>query len=184
MQDYRKNARIHLYTGDGEGKTTTALGLTMRAIGHNHKVVIVQFMKAWKNTGEYKIRKQLRNYEIYATGRNDETKGWINLKNPSETDRKCAQKALELVNRIIKRKNKNRPGLLILDEINLAAAIGLVKVSDILKITKKAPKNMVIVLTGRRAPQQLIRTADLVTYMKDIKHPFKKGATAIEGIEY
>jgi len=105
---------IYLYTGTGGGKTTNALGLALRSVGHRYKVVIIQFMKWWKNTGEYKIRRKLAPYyEIYQFGR----KGWIGLNNLTEEDKKLAEEALEFTKKIVKEK---KPHLLVLDEINLA----------------------------------------------------------------
>ncbi|MBS7621640.1 cob(I)yrinic acid a,c-diamide adenosyltransferase, partial [Candidatus Bathyarchaeota archaeon] len=105
---------IYLYTGTGAGKTTNALGLALRSIGHKHKVVIIQFLKWWKNTGEYKIRKMLAPYyEIYQFGR----RGWHGLSNLGEEDRKLAKKGLKFAEKIVREK---KPHLLVLDEINLA----------------------------------------------------------------
>ncbi len=168
---------IHLYTGEGEGKTTNALGLALRALGHGYKVIIVQFMKGRKDIGEYKIKKKLgRNYEIYQFGR----KEFIDLYNPGAEDIKRAQRALEFAKEQLKRK----PKLLILDEVNLAAAFKLVKVEDVLELLDEVPGETAVVLTGRRAPKELIERADLVTEMLEVKHPMSKGVLARKGIEY
>jgi len=177
--------RIHLYTGSGQGKTTSALGLALREIGHGYKVIIVQFMKGRKDIGEYRFPARLKNkdmYEIYQFG----TRKFINLKKPSQNDRLIAKKGLEYVNYIIKRciKAKNCPKLLILDEINLACAIGLLKVKDVIKFLDSLPKPITAVLTGRNAPEALIRKADLVTDEIKIRHPFDRGVRAEKGIEY
>ena len=166
-----------MYTGDGEGKTLTAFGLALRAIGHGYKVIIVQFMKGRKDVGEYKVKDRLQpEYEIYQFGRED----FIDLNNPQPIDYELARKGLEFAEEALKK----RPRVLVLDEINLAAAIGLVKVEDVLKLLEKVPEETVVVMTGRRAPKEFIEVADLVTEMREIKHPHKRGVEARKGIEY
>jgi len=168
---------IHLYTGDGEGKSITAFGLALRAIGHGYKVIIIQFMKGRKDIGEYKIRKRLApNYEIHQFGRRE----FIDLKNPDPIDYILARRALRFAKKAIKKK----PRLLILDEINLAVSIGLIELKDVLELLSNIPKPTTVVLTGRNAPKELIERADLVTEMCEIKHPWRRGIQARKGIEY
>jgi len=167
---------IYLYTGTGTGKTTNALGLALRSIGHGHKVVIIQFLKWWKKTGEYKIRKKLEPYyEIRLFGR----KGWQGFKNLDERDKKLAEKGLEFARKVLKEK---KPDLLILDEINLAAHWNLLDVDEVIKVLDKIPKKTDVVLTGRYAPKKLIDGADFVNEVVDVKHP-KKIPTK-KGIRY
>jgi len=171
-----KKNNVYLWTGNGWGKTTSALGVALRAIGHGHKVIIVQFMKGRKDIGEYKIQKRLKpNYKIYQFG----TKKFIYLKNPSQQDKKLAQQGFEYAKKIIEQK----PNLLILDEINLAARIGLLNTNEIIKFLDKVPKNINMYLTGRYAPKKLIERADYVTDIREIKSPplTKK---AKKGIDY
>lgn len=169
--------KIHLYTGEGEGKTTTALGLALRAVGHGYKIIIIQFMKGRKNTGEYLIKERLApEYEIYQFGKQE----FVNLENPSEEDKKLAQEGLEFARKSLRKK----PRLLILDEINLAIAIGLIELRAVLELLEEIPNETVVVLTGRRAPKELIKVADLVTEMREIKHPMKHGIVARRGIEF
>ncbi len=173
----KHHARIHVYTGDGEGKTSTALGLALRSVGHGRKVIIVQFMKGCNWIGEYKIMERLKpEYEIHQFGRED----WVDLENPSDEDRVLARKGFEFAKSCLKKK----PDLLILEEINLAAAIGLVAVDEVLALLKATTEDTAVILTGRRAPKEFIDAADLVTEMKRIKHPFKKGSMPQEGLEY
>ncbi len=168
-------ALVYVYTGDGAGKTTAALGLALRAVGHKQKVVVIQFMKGWKNTGEFIIQKNLAPfYEIRQFG----TRKFVDLNNPSEQDKKRAEKALEFAREILKTKKIN---VLILDEVNLACAIGLVDVNELLELIESAPKELVIVCTGRKAPHKLIEMADFVTEVENIK---RKKISAHEGIEY
>jgi cob(I)alamin adenosyltransferase len=173
----RKGGFVHLYTGEGEGKTTNALGLALRALGHGYKVIIIQFMKGRKNIGEYKVKGKLgSNYEIYQFGR----RKFIDLYNPGPEDTAGAQEALEFAEKQL----KSQPKVLILDEINLAAAFKLIDVKDVLELLDKIPEDTTVVLTGRRAPKELIDRADLVTEMLEVKHPMAKGVSARKGIEY
>jgi cob(I)alamin adenosyltransferase len=167
---------VHLYTGYGGGKTTSALGLALRALGHGQKVIIIQFLKGRKNIGEYKIREKLApEYEIYQFG----SPRFVDPKNLKPKDYELAEKGLEFAREALKKK----PNLLILDEINLAAAGGLVKVEDILDLLKNIPKKTIVILTGRFAPDELINRADIVTTVEDIKG-MKKRLPARKGYEY
>lgn len=148
---------IHVITGKGPGKTTSAFGVALRMLGHNKKVLVLQFMKGRKNIGEYKIKNVLKNFEIKQFGRKD----FVNLKKPSKVDKELAMKGLEYVKRI-----KDWPDLLVLDEICLAAAIGLVKTDDVIQILKSIPKKTQVYLTGRYAPLKLQKFADFVTVVQ------------------
>ncbi|MEM2320630.1 MAG: cob(I)yrinic acid a,c-diamide adenosyltransferase [Candidatus Bathyarchaeia archaeon] len=168
---------IHLYTGEGEGKSIMAFGLALRAVGHGYKVIIVQFMKGRKDVGEYKIKDRLApNYEIRQFGR----KEFVDLENPSPIDYILAGRAVNFARKALGLK----PRLLILDEINLAASIGLVRLDDVLDLLSNIPESTTVVLTGRNAPKELIEVADLVTEMREIKHPWRRGVQARRGIEY
>jgi cob(I)alamin adenosyltransferase len=159
-----KNKNVYLWTGNGWGKTTSALGVGLRAIGHGQKVIIIQFMKGRKYIGEYKVRNRLKpNYEIYQFGREN----FVDLKNPSEKDRQLARKGFEFAKKMAKRK----PNLLILDEINLAVKIGLLDINEVLKFLSRIPKTTNVYLTGRYAPKKMIEKADYVTNIQDVKHP-------------
>lgn len=167
---------VYLYTGTGGGKTTNALGLALRSVGHKHRVIIIQFLKWWKNTGEYKIRKRLYpHYKIYQFGR----KGWVGLKNLNKKDKKLAKKGLKFAKEIVK---KEKPHLLVLDEINLVLYCKLLDVDEVIEFLNNIPKKTDVVLTGRFAPKKLIRRADFVNEIIDRKHPKKIPTT--EGIQY
>lgn len=169
------NPLVYLWTGNGAGKTTSALGVALRALGHGQKVVIIQFMKGRKDIGEYKIKNKLgKNYEIAQFGR----KTFVNLSKPAKEDRKLAEKALEYAEKALKRK----PNLLILDEVNLAAAIGLVPRKKVISIIEKANPNTIIYLTGRYAPKEFLARADFANEIKVIKQ--RKRFPAKKGIEY
>jgi len=166
---------IYLYYGTGAGKTTNALGLALREVGHKQKVIIVQFLKGRKDIGEYKIRDKLKPYyEIHQFG----TTKFINLKKPSTQDRKKAHEALEFAKKSLKRK----PNLLVLDEAGLAAFYRLIKTDDLVHILKRIPAKTDIVITGRYVPKALIRHADIVNEIKLKKYP-KKFVTT-KGITY
>jgi len=167
---------VYLYIGAGGGKTTNALGLALRSVGHNHRVVIIQFLKWWKNIGEYKIQKKLAPYyEIYQFGR----PGWIGLKNLREEDKELARRGMAFARTMIKEK---KPHLLVLDEINLALHLKLLDVKAVIEFLNEIPERTDVVLTGRDAPKELLVKADFVNEIVDLKHP-KKIPTR-KGIQY
>jgi cob(I)alamin adenosyltransferase len=165
---------IYLYTGEGGGKTASALGLALRCLGHGYKVVIIQFLKWWKNTGEYKFRNKVANYEIYQFGR----KGWIGLSNLNDEDKKLCKKGLDFA----KKKVNEKPKLLVLDQINLALAYNLLNIKEVIDFLETIPKNTNVLLTGRSAPKKLIEFADFVNEIVDIKHPNE--IPTVRGIQY
>ncbi len=160
---------IIVYTGNGKGKTTAAIGAAIRAVGHGKKVVMVEFMKGQK-TGELNVK--IPNFEIYQFGRKEF------VIEPTEEDKKLAEEALDFADLKIKEEN---PFLLILDEVNVAVHMGLIDAKRVIEVARKA-KN--VILTGRYAPKEFIEIADLVTEMKEIKHPYQKGTPAMEGIDF
>lgn len=171
-----KNKNIYLWTGNGWGKTTSALGVALREVGHKNKVIIIQFLKGRKNTGEYKIASKLKPYyKIYQFG----TKEFINLKKPTKKDFELAKKGFDFIKEVI----KLNPNLLILDEINLAIRFKLLKLKNVVRLLEKIPKNITVYLTGRAAPRKLIKFADYVTEVKAIKHPPLRKRAKI-GIDY
>ena len=167
---------IYLYTGTGAGKTANALGLALRSVGHKRKVVIIQFLKWWKNTGEYKVQRMLAPYyEIYQFGR----KRWHGLNNLGEEDKRLAHDALKFAEKIVKEKKLH---LLVLDEINLALHCNLLRVKEVVEFLDKIPKRTDVVLTGRFAPKKLIDRAEFVNEIIDVKHP--KETVTTKGIQF
>jgi cob(I)alamin adenosyltransferase len=165
----------YLYTGDGAGKTTNALGLALRSIGHGNRVVIIQFLKGRKDVGEYKIRERLGpEYEIHQFG----TEEFVDPKSLRPIDYEEARKGLEFARSTLKKK----PNLLVLDEINLVLAGGLLKIQDVLGLLGSVPIETDVVLTGRLAPRELIDAADFVNMIVDVKHPSTMVTT--RGIQY
>jgi len=166
---------IFLYTGEGAGKTTNAIGLAVRCVGHGYRAVIIQFMKGRKDIGEYLIKDRLQpEYEIYQFGR----KEFLDLKNPSEEDKRRAKEGLEFAQKILREK----PRLLVLDEINLAVAAGLLGEDEVLQLLNEIPEETDVVLTGRYASSGLINRADVVNIIVEAKRPSKMYGR--EGITY
>ena len=166
---------IQVYTGDGKGKTTAALGLALRAVGAGLEVYIAQFMKKRSYSELKSLRKFKNSIKIEQFGR----QRFVGQKTTKE-DKLLAQKGLKKTKKAIESGKYN---LVILDEINVALSYGLLKEDEVIEIIKCRPKGQEIVLTGRNAPQGIIELADLVTEMKEIKHYFSKGVKARAGIE-
>ena len=160
MPKKERKAPVYLWTGNGWGKTTSAFGVALRAMGHGYNVVILQWMKGWGDRiGEYRVRKLLgpklsKLFEITQCG----SKEWVNLQTPAKKDKDLAKKCLELA----RKKAKQNPFLLVLDEINLAVAIGLLPEKELLKFLDEVPPTVHVYLTGRRATPGLIKRADYV----------------------
>ncbi len=173
-----KKGLIHVYTGKGKGKTTAALGLAFRAIGHGFKVYMIQFIKGKGiEYGEVKSAKKWPNIEIVQFGRPE----FVNKHLLTETDFQLAKEGLKHAEKILQ-EGKN--DIVILDEICLAVDWKLLNTDDVIKLIKNKPKNIELILTGRDAPKEIIELADYVIENIVIKHPFTKGIEARKGIEY
>ncbi len=170
-------ARILIFTGDGKGKTTAALGMALRAAGHDIPVHIVQFIKSDKNVGEMKSVKLLPQIQMVQTGR-----GF--LPGPESPDWHRHTTAAE--NGLIKASEVLTSGackVLVLDEVCIAVSKGLLKEEAVIDLLRKAPADACVVLTGRGATPGLIEMADTVTEMRNVKHGFKSGKNAQKGVE-
>ena len=168
---------VHVYTGNGKGKTTAALGLSLRAAGCGLSVCMVQFMKPDQGSGEYVMSKEIKNFTLVPCGP-------ANLADPdniTEEDRTAAKKALDAVKELL---YSGKYDLFIIDEINVAMGWKLVDADEVIGILKKRPDNTEVVLTGRYAPDKIVEYADLVTEMREIKHPYSKGIGSRKGIEF
>ena len=161
---------IIIFTGNGKGKTTAALGQAIRAIGQGKRVLMIQFIKGNFLSGEHKFIKKFRipksQFQIIPAGR-----GFVKILGdqlPFKEHKKAAQKAWQLAKKVILGKKYN---LVILDEINIALHLKLLSEKDILNLLKKVPENIDLILTGRFASKNLIKLADIVTEMKEIKYP-------------
>ena len=173
---------IQIYTGDGKGKTTASLGLALRAIGHGWKVLMVQFTKGGEQGANYygelaSAAKLMPNLEVAQFGL-DRVVYSHNIK---IEDYKVTRKGWQYTKEAI---NSGKYQLVILDELNICADLGMIKISEIKETLMNKPQNMEIVLTGRRAHPELIAMAHLVTEMTPIKHYFNTGVMARQGIEY
>ncbi len=179
-EDKKEVGLTIVYTGDGKGKTTAALGMCVRAAGYGFKNCIVQFIKGSWKYGELDGLKQLKpEVEIYQMG-----KGFVGIIDdelPFEEHRKAAVKALEFAKG---KMSSGKYNIIILDEINVAMKLGLLEVEDVLEFVNDKPENVHLVLTGRGAFSEIIDKADLVTEMKEIKHPYQKGILAQKGIDF
>ncbi|MDD5290188.1 MAG: cob(I)yrinic acid a,c-diamide adenosyltransferase [Patescibacteria group bacterium] len=173
---------ILIYTGNGKGKTSASLGLALRAMRDGMKVIIIQFIKSESGSGEVGLKKILPKLEVRCFGR-----GLTNRNQKLEIrnqEKQIIVTGLEFAEQKIK---SGKYQVVILDEIFVAYGLGLIKLSDIIKLIKQARlarDKMFLVLTGRGCPKELYRLTDLVTEMKEIKHPYKKGIQAIKGIDY
>lgn len=169
-----------VYTGKGKGKTTAALGIVLRSVGHGYKVGMIQFIKGEWYYGELSSSKRLEpEFEMIAAG-----KGFVGIiddDHPIEDHQRAAQEAVALAN---ERLSSGLYDVMILDEINYAIKLNLISVQNVLDIIKKKPKKTTLVLTGNYAPAEIIAVADLVTEMKEIKHPYQLGFKAKKGIDY
>lgn len=166
---------IHIYTGNGKGKTTSALGLALRASGAGKKVFIAQFVKGMHYSELDSIKKH-ENIELKQFGRD-----CFIEKTPVLEDIKAAQDGLEYVNGII---HKNEFDMIILDEIFIALFYKLIFSEELKKLISEKHNNIEMILTGRYAPEEFIEIADLVTEMKEIKHYYNTGIEARPGIEF
>jgi len=186
---------IQVYTGDGKGKTTAALGLAMRAAGHGYKVRIIQFLKGSTYTGELVSAEKL-NIEVFQFGRTCPHAAliksgfmkcqkcgqcWIGLKEISELDKQKVEMAWQLARDTV---SAGKHDVLVLDEIMGAIKRNIISLNELLAWLHIIPDEMEIILTGRNAPPELIEIAHLVSEVKKIKHTYEMGIEARRGIEY
>jgi cob(I)alamin adenosyltransferase len=168
---------LQVYTGNGKGKTTAALGLSMRAAGHGFRVVFIQFMKGQINYGELESARRIPNLEIRQFGRAE----FVDKSRPEQIDIDLAREGFEYARKII---GERACDLLVLDELNVAIEWGLLPVLEVVELLRSRPDNMEIVTTGRHAPREILALADLVTEMNEVRHPYARGVLGREGIEY
>jgi cob(I)alamin adenosyltransferase len=171
---------VIVYTGNGKGKTTASLGVALRAVGHGLKVCMVQFIKGEWHYGELNSHKKLEpDFELIVAG-----KGFIGIIDDDhafEEHVRAAKTALDIVEQ---KMSLDIFDIIILDEINYAVHLGLLNLDDVMKIVRNRPKHLSLILTGNYACEEIILLADLVTEMKEIKHPYKKGIKAKRGIDF
>ncbi len=174
-----KKGLIIVYTGNGKGKTTAAIGSALRAIGQGLRVLMLQFIKGTWDYGELNSIKRLEpDFTIEALG-----KGFIHLKS-NQDDKEVIENISQSWERAKDEVLSDRYDMIILDEINYVISYGLLPVEEVLILLEKKPKRLHLILTGRDAHKKVIEKADLVTEMKEIKHPYSKGVKAQKGIEF
>ncbi len=180
LEPKERRGLVVVITGHGKGKTTTALGIAVRACGHNISTCIIQFMKGDIYAGEWDgIKKMDCPVELLSTG-----KGFCGIQGnpyPFEEHRKNAQEAIKLTKQRIE---SGQWGVLILDEINNALHLGLVDLDQVLEIIRKKPSETHIVLTGREAHSEVIELADTVSEVLEIKHAYQRDIEPQPGIDY
>ena len=184
-----KDGLVQVYTGDGKGKTTAAVGLALRAAGHGLRVCVIQFAKAPVESGERRLLERLDpgiGFQVFGAAHWGDprkappgTPWW--LLPPSEEDRSQAQEGIVFACRAVTEGDYD---VVILDEIFAVLTHGLVSLDQVLDLLSSRPTTVELVLTGRNVPDEVIAAADLVTEMKAVKHPFGKGIPARRGIEY
>ncbi|MDA8210700.1 MAG: cob(I)yrinic acid a,c-diamide adenosyltransferase [Clostridia bacterium] len=169
---------LMVYTGNGKGKTTAALGQALRAIGHGRKVCVVQFMKGSKNYGELQAAAMLvPNLVIVQSG----LETFVDSHHPAQIDIDLARRGLEVA------RNAAASGeyqLIILDEINVALDFHLLALEEVIQFIREKPPRLDLILTGRRAAPEIVGLADLVSEIVEIKHHYTAGVEAREGIEF
>ena len=171
---------VHLVTGDGPGKTTSAIGLAVRALGNGLRVSIVQFMKSdrtGEKYGELFFLKGCKNMTFKQFG----TGPFLKKGKYSSKDRLDAEEGLKFAKKVI---SSGDVDLLILDEVNIAIDFGLLKKEEVLELIRSKPKNVELILTGRNAPKELYDAAEYVVFIRAVRHPFYQCVKARKGIEY
>lgn len=171
-----KKGYIHIYTGSGKGKTTAALGLGLRAVGAGFKVYMIQFMKG-RRYSELDAVEHLSNFTIVQHGRDE----FVSKEKPEQIDIDLAQEGFAHAKDIIK---NGKYDMVIFDEINVAVDYNLIPLEDVLKLIEEKPEKLELVLTGRYAHPEIVKWADLVTEMLEIKHPYQQGVLARKGVDF
>ena len=175
-----KKGLIIVHTGDGKGKTTAALGLALRAAGQHLKVLMIQFIKGSWHYGELESANKLQpDFEIIPMG-----KGFIRFDKQQGPDPEDIKAVTDTWNLFLEKMNSGLYDMIVLDEINYVLSYHLLELDDVLKVLRDKPDGLHLVLTGRDARPEVMELADLVTEMKELKHPFKDGIKAQKGIEF
>ena len=167
---------IHIYTGNGKGKTTAAIGLGIRATGEGLKVYMIQFMKG-RRYSEIDALENIKELTVIQFGRDK----FVSKENPEQIDIDLARKGFEHAKEIIKNGEHD---LIILDEINVAVDFKLIPLKDVLKLMDEKPEKVELVLTGRYVHPDMVKQADLVSEILEIKHPYQNGIQSRKGIDW
>jgi len=172
----QRRGTVQVYTGEGKGKTTAALGQALRAVGHGWKVLVIQFLKARQGVGEIAAAKDIPNLHILQFG-----SGHFVCNKPTQEDHALAQQAWQTAR---ESTLSGRYDMVILDEINVTIHYKMIAMQEVLKLIEERPPHVELILTGRYAHPRLLEVADLVSEIKAVKHPYTSGIKAREGIEY
>lgn len=173
---------IHIYCGDGKGKSTAAAGLAVRAAGRGYRVLMVRFLKT-DDSGEVSVLQSIPGVTLAPC---DRTFGFTFRMTPEEKKEAAAyyqQRFLDIC-RQVREEGENQADLLILDEILAAVTTGMVNEADVIRFLKEKPDHLEVVLTGRNPSERLVELADYVSEIQAVKHPFTEGVSAREGIEF
>lgn len=168
---------VQVYTGEGKGKTTAALGLAMRAWGHGLRICVIQFMKVGEEYGEILALRKIGGIDVYQFGSDH----LIMEGEQSREDIDLATRGLNMAQDILGTHDYD---ILILDEINVALYFGLLKADEVIEMLNRRKEGTEVIMTGRNCPEELLEFADLVTIMKAEKHPYDSGVMARKGIEF
>lgn len=172
----KTQGRIIIHTGDGKGKTTAALGTVFRALGHGQKVCVIQFIKGQGKYGERILAEKLENLDWHICG-----KGFVFKKENVEEDRKIAEEGFRLAAEIIA---SDRYDLVVLDELTYLPAFDFLAAEKIVETLRSKPERLNIIITGRKAPPELVEIADTVSEVGVVKHAYQQGIKAQKGIEF
>lgn len=172
----KTKGRIIIHTGDGKGKTTAALGTVFRALGHGQRVCVIQFIKGQGNYGERIFAEKLDNLDWHICG-----KGFVFKKENVEEDRKIAEQGFALAAEII---DSDRYDLVVLDELTYLPALDFLAADRIVEALQAKPERLSIIVTGRKAPPELVEIADTVSEVRVVKHAYQQGIKAQKGIEF
>ncbi|MFC1543587.1 cob(I)yrinic acid a,c-diamide adenosyltransferase [Candidatus Neomarinimicrobiota bacterium] len=180
MTSPRRRGLLIVYTGDGKGKTTASLGCALRALGHGWRICMVQFIKGTWKYGEIKSVAELGDhFELHRMGA-----GFYKILDDDQPDEVHRQAVIRAVELIIEKLQSEAYDLVIADELNVAMDTGLIDETAFRRILEARPGHVHLIVTGRGAPDFLIEQADLVTEMREIKHPYHQGMKAQPGIDY
>jgi cob(I)alamin adenosyltransferase len=168
---------VQVFTGNGKGKTTAALGTVLRAAGHGLKIYIVFFMKGDYARGEFTALARFPNIEVSRSG----FRRFVDPANITPEEREQARLALAAAREAV---NGGRFDIVVLDELNVAVGYGLVALDEVIRLIQDRPPHVELIITGRHADERLVEIADLVTEMVKVKHPYDRGVKARKGIEY
>ncbi|HAU30185.1 TPA: cob(I)yrinic acid a,c-diamide adenosyltransferase [Candidatus Dependentiae bacterium] len=169
---------VQLYTGNGKGKTTAAFGATLRAACHNYQVCFMQFLKGGHDAQSLSC---ISNVDYFCFGKNHETDGWYAPLGEGELPPQEIVDGWNQAKEIIQKSEYN---LIVLDELNVALAFGFLDVNDVISTLQQKPLELEIIITGRKAPQELIQIADIATEMREVRHIFNSGIPARKGFDF